>query len=106
MCARARDGDVDRLALPHVIGGAGAYPRRCPHVDLVPGRAGPGPQVDVIDVGRGRALDAVGTRGVGSPGGAVPGVHGAGVAAGPGVVLSLIHISEPTRLGMISYAVF
>src|SRR5450756_1764561 len=24
----------------------------------------------------------------------------------PGIVLSLIHISEPTRLGMISYAVF
>ena len=24
----------------------------------------------------------------------------------PGWVLSLIHISEPTRLGMISYAVF
>src|SRR5450759_3093169 len=26
--------------------------------------------------------------------------------AGPPVTLSLIHISEPTRLGMISYAVF
>src|SRR5450759_4517764 len=29
-----------------------------------------------------------------------------GIAAGLGVRLSLIHISEPTRLGMISYAVF
>src|SRR5450759_5852095 len=28
------------------------------------------------------------------------------VAAGPSLTLSLIHISEPTRLGMISYAVF
>src|SRR5450759_5869776 len=28
------------------------------------------------------------------------------LAAGVGVALSLIHISEPTRLGMISYAVF
>src|SRR5450756_3192350 len=27
-------------------------------------------------------------------------------AGGPDVPLSLIHISEPTRLGMISYAVF
>ena len=29
-----------------------------------------------------------------------------GLALGKGVILSLIHISEPTRLGMISYAVF
>src|SRR5450756_1723847 len=29
-----------------------------------------------------------------------------GQGDGPGHVLSLIHISEPTRLGMISYAVF
>src|SRR5450759_3037828 len=38
------------------------------------------------------------------------GHHGAGLAehqrCRPGGQLSLIHISEPTRLGMISYAVF
>src|SRR5450759_5893426 len=28
------------------------------------------------------------------------------IQAATGIVLSLIHISEPTRLGMISYAVF
>ena len=34
------------------------------------------------------------------------GVTGYGEASMPPYLLSLIHISEPTRLGMISYAVF
>ena len=32
--------------------------------------------------------------------------HGPSPTAGEVLILSLIHISEPTRLGMISYAVF
>src|SRR5450756_1289546 len=37
----------------------------------------------------------------------VPGLQEMGVSIGTrGYALSLIHISEPTRLGMISYAVF
>src|SRR5450756_2665868 len=35
-----------------------------------------------------------------------PSAQRAWLAAGAAVALSLIHISEPTRLGMISYAVF
>src|SRR5450756_851141 len=46
-----------------------------------------------------------GGRGPGGGGGA-PGGGGSSGGQGGGGGLSLIHISEPTRLGMISYAVF
>ena len=44
-------------------------------------------------------------KGVGQPAGGRQ-VLGSGIRVVVVVVLSLIHISEPTRLGMISYAVF
>src|SRR5450756_2177202 len=46
------------------------------------------------------------SRGIGVQGGGPPCAHGVLASFGQALWLSLIHISEPTRLGMISYAVF